>query len=149
MILYSIENLVLRARSECNGFAGKDCELFWSTGVPESMKSQTPSTKQQTNLKFQYQMTKTGLEFLVTTADCLKWVKTIEAPQGAAQSRILYLIKRIEYEATISPGNAQALPLWPQPRFLVRRRGRGLLLGLQQKISRLSLFQPSGPYSLQ
>ena len=32
-------------------------------GVPEPMKSQTPSTKLQTNLKFQYQMTKTGLEF--------------------------------------------------------------------------------------
>jgi len=32
-------------------------------GVIESMKSQTPSTKLQTNLKFQYQMTKTGLEF--------------------------------------------------------------------------------------
>ena len=29
--------------------------------VLESMKSQTPSTKSQTNLKFQYQMTKTGL----------------------------------------------------------------------------------------
>ena len=27
------------------------------------MKSQTPSTKLQTNLKFQYQMTETGLEF--------------------------------------------------------------------------------------
>jgi hypothetical protein len=27
------------------------------------MKSQTPSTKLQTNLKFQYQMTKTGFEF--------------------------------------------------------------------------------------
>jgi len=31
--------------------------------VLESMKSQTPSTKSQTNLKFQYQMTKTGFEF--------------------------------------------------------------------------------------
>ena len=29
------ENLVFRARSELNGFAGKDCELFWSTGVLE------------------------------------------------------------------------------------------------------------------
>ncbi|MCK5658128.1 MAG: hypothetical protein KAI21_09810, partial [Deltaproteobacteria bacterium] len=37
--------------------------LFWSTGVLESIKSQTPSTKLQTSLKFQYQMTKTGLEF--------------------------------------------------------------------------------------
>jgi hypothetical protein len=30
-----LENLVLRARSELRGFAGKDCELFWSTGVLE------------------------------------------------------------------------------------------------------------------
>jgi hypothetical protein len=29
---FNIENLVLRARSEFDGFAGKDCELFWSTG---------------------------------------------------------------------------------------------------------------------
>jgi hypothetical protein len=34
-----------------------------SAGVMESMKSQTPSAKLQTNLKFQYPMTKTGLEF--------------------------------------------------------------------------------------
>jgi hypothetical protein len=33
--LFNIENLVLRARSEFNGFAGKDCELFCSTGVIE------------------------------------------------------------------------------------------------------------------
>jgi hypothetical protein len=33
--LFNIENLVLRARSEFDGFAGKDCELFWSTGVLE------------------------------------------------------------------------------------------------------------------
>ena len=45
------------------GIAGKNCELFWSSEVLESMKSQTPSTKLQTNLKFQSQMTKTGLEF--------------------------------------------------------------------------------------
>jgi hypothetical protein len=38
-------------------FAGEDCELFWSIGASESMKSQTPSTK------CQYQMTKTGFEF--------------------------------------------------------------------------------------
>jgi len=31
-------------------------------GVLESMKSQTPSTKLQTNLKFQYPMTRTCLE---------------------------------------------------------------------------------------
>jgi hypothetical protein len=32
-------------------------------GVTEFMKSQAPSTKLQTNLKFQYSMTKTGFEF--------------------------------------------------------------------------------------
>jgi hypothetical protein len=42
-----MENLVLGARSEFNGLAGKACERFWSTGVLESMKSQTPSTKSQ------------------------------------------------------------------------------------------------------
>jgi hypothetical protein len=33
------------------------------TGVVESIKSQNPSTKLQKNLKFQYKMTKTDLEF--------------------------------------------------------------------------------------
>ena len=37
--------------------------LQQSAEVVESMKSQTPSTKLQTNLKFQYSMTKTDLEF--------------------------------------------------------------------------------------
>ena len=31
----NIEKLVLRVRAEFNGFAGKDCELFWSTGALE------------------------------------------------------------------------------------------------------------------
>ena len=30
---FGIENLVVWARSESNGFAGTDCKLFWSTGV--------------------------------------------------------------------------------------------------------------------
>jgi hypothetical protein len=33
--LLNIENLVLGARSALNGFARKDRELFWSTGVLE------------------------------------------------------------------------------------------------------------------
>jgi len=71
-------------------------------GVLKSMKSQTPSTKLQTNLKFQYQMTKTGFEFcilvivicllfeicdlgfLVTSADCRKRGKNIEASSGGS-----------------------------------------------------------------
>ena len=40
--LFKIENLVLRARSELDGFAGKDCELFWSTGVLECWKKRKP-----------------------------------------------------------------------------------------------------------
>ena len=74
------------------------------------MKSQTPSTKLQTNLKFQYSMTKTqnkfefqilviviclifdicDLEFLVTPADCRKEERPLKPPQGAAQSRVLW-----------------------------------------------------------
>ena len=30
-----MQNLVLNAKSEFSGFAGKDGELFWSTGVLE------------------------------------------------------------------------------------------------------------------
>jgi hypothetical protein len=37
--------------------------MFWSTGTPESIKSQIPSTKSQINYKFQYSMTKTCFEF--------------------------------------------------------------------------------------
>ena len=43
------------------GIAGKDGEAFWRTLVAEVMKSQISSTKLQTNLKFQYPMSKTGL----------------------------------------------------------------------------------------
>jgi hypothetical protein len=57
------------------GIAGKDCELFWSIGGIKSVKSQTPSTKLQTNLKFQYQMTETGFEFWALLFVCyLKFV---------------------------------------------------------------------------
>ncbi|MGB6376260.1 MAG: hypothetical protein WBG24_06005 [Syntrophobacteria bacterium] len=29
-VIFNRENLVFMARSEFNGFTGKDCELFWS-----------------------------------------------------------------------------------------------------------------------
>jgi hypothetical protein len=45
--VFNIENLVLRATSEFNGFAGKHVQPFQGTGVLESMKSQTPNTKLQ------------------------------------------------------------------------------------------------------
>jgi hypothetical protein len=51
LILYAVlENLVYRARSKLHGFAEKYFGLFWSTGTSQ-------------NRKFQYSMTKTGLEF--------------------------------------------------------------------------------------
>jgi hypothetical protein len=34
-IYSNLENLVLGARLEVNGFVGKDSEMFWSTGVLE------------------------------------------------------------------------------------------------------------------
>ncbi|MGB7033140.1 MAG: hypothetical protein WBF29_17000, partial [Syntrophobacteria bacterium] len=41
----------------------KDCEVFGVLMHGSIAKYQIPSTKLQTNLKFQYSMTKTGLEF--------------------------------------------------------------------------------------
>ncbi|MGB6281396.1 MAG: hypothetical protein WBG91_14380, partial [Syntrophobacteria bacterium] len=38
-----LENLVPGARSELNGFAGKDSELFWSTGALQNIKFQAPN----------------------------------------------------------------------------------------------------------
>jgi hypothetical protein len=38
----NLGNLVLWARSELNGFAGKDSALFWSTGVLEYRKKLKP-----------------------------------------------------------------------------------------------------------
>ena len=31
-----MNNLMAKARSEFNGFAGKDCQLYWSIGVLEN-----------------------------------------------------------------------------------------------------------------
>jgi hypothetical protein len=44
MKLYSNPGyLILRGRSEFNGFAGKDEERFWSTGVLEKVKARIPA----------------------------------------------------------------------------------------------------------
>ena len=39
--LFNIENLVLGARSEFNGFAGTSGDLFWSTGVLECWQNES------------------------------------------------------------------------------------------------------------
>jgi len=36
-----------------NGFAGEDCELFWSTGALQNIKSQAPNYKQISNSNIQ------------------------------------------------------------------------------------------------
>jgi hypothetical protein len=56
--LLNIENLVLGARSVFNGFAGKDCELIWSTGVLQYWsvgKSESPNFN--LNESFHYSIT--------------------------------------------------------------------------------------------
>jgi hypothetical protein len=110
--LFNIENLVLGPVQDraCGGQSAMALPVKIAScfGVLEYMKSQTPSTKLQTNLKFQYQMTKTALEFvilviviyllfeicdlefLVTPADCRKEERPLKPPQGAAQSRVLW-----------------------------------------------------------
>jgi hypothetical protein len=45
-----IHNPALRG-AEFNGFAGKDCELFWSTGGHRNSKSQIRNIKQITMTK--------------------------------------------------------------------------------------------------
>ena len=56
--LFKIEKLVLRARSDLNGFTGKDRELFWSTGALEYwsvVKSESPNLN--LNESFHYSTT--------------------------------------------------------------------------------------------
>jgi hypothetical protein len=74
--LFNIENQVLRARSEFNGFAGKDCELFWSTGVLECWQKLKP--------EFQRELVLSLLHHSITPAACRKMGKTIEAPSGGS-----------------------------------------------------------------
>jgi hypothetical protein len=70
--------------------SSKDCELFWSTEALQNIKFQapnrgsaqrvgTPKEKLQTNLKFQYSMTKTGLEFgiLVIVICPSTWLRVV------------------------------------------------------------------------
>jgi hypothetical protein len=61
------------------------------------MKSQTPSTKLQTNLKFQYQMTKTGLEFgiLVIVICPSTWLRVV-----SLSNHLLFDICDLEFLVT-------------------------------------------------
>ncbi len=62
---YSPRNLVLCVGSELNGFAGKDSELFWSTGVLECWKKLKPE------FQLEYVLIITPLlHHSITPADC-------------------------------------------------------------------------------
>jgi hypothetical protein len=77
---FKIANLVLGARSEFNGFAGKDFELLWSTVVLEYWsvgKSKSPNFN--LNWFFHYSITPP----LHHSSRLPKGGKTIEAPSGA------------------------------------------------------------------
>ena len=100
---------------------------YWSVG-----KSKSPYFN--LNLSFHYSITPQ----LHHSSRLPQGGKSMEVPSGVVQRRVLWVrslsFKRIEHEATISPWKPQEMPLWPQPRFLVRRRGGGgVLLGLQKK----------------
>ena len=85
---FNIENLVLGARSEFNGFAGTSGDLFWSTGVLEYW-SVGKSEGQNFNLNwfFHYSITPP----LHHSSRLPQGGKTIKAPRGAAQSRVLWV----------------------------------------------------------
>ncbi|GEM_PF-3017428 len=53
-----MNNLTAEARSEFNGFAGKDCELFWSIGVLENWSvAKTEKANFKLNSSFHYSIT--------------------------------------------------------------------------------------------
>ena len=79
MILFKIENLVFRARSVFDGFAGKDCEVFWGTGVLEYWsvgKNESPNFR--LNESFHYSLTPP----LHHSSKLPQGGKTIEATSG-------------------------------------------------------------------
>ena len=81
--LFRLENLVLRTKSELNGFASKECELFWSSGVLEYWKKHMP--------KFQLELVLPSLHY----SNRLTLVgKTSKAPSGGGarvlRARILF-----------------------------------------------------------
>jgi hypothetical protein len=83
-MLFKIENLVFRARSEFDDFAGKDCEVFWGTGVLEYWsvgKSESPNFR--LNGSFHYSITPPLQQ------TCRKGERPLRPPQGVAQSRVL------------------------------------------------------------
>jgi len=78
---FNIENLVLRARAGFNGFAGEDCERFWSTGVLEYWsvgKSESPNFN--LNAFFHYSNTPP----LQHSSRLPQRGKSIEAPSGGS-----------------------------------------------------------------
>ena len=78
---FEIENLVLRARLEFNGSAGKDCKLFWSIGVLEYWSvGESKSENFKLNESFHYS---------TTPADCRKRGKTIEAHSSTRNGHTL------------------------------------------------------------
>ena len=68
---FKIANLVLGGRSEFKGFAGKDCELLWSTGVLECWKKQKPEFQFALLLSFHYS---------ITPADYRKGERLLQSP---------------------------------------------------------------------
>ena len=88
--LFNIENLVLGARSEFNGFARTGASSFgvleyWSTGVLECWEERKSRFK--LNWSFHYSITPP----LQHSSRLTHGGKTIEPRQGAVQSRVFWV----------------------------------------------------------
>jgi len=80
MVYLSKEELVLRARSSFNGFAGRHVQGFWSTGVLECWKKLRP---EDSTLRF-FCITPL-LQLTARTKE-----RRLKPPRGAAQSQALW-----------------------------------------------------------
>jgi hypothetical protein len=92
-VLLKIGNLFLRAGSEFKGFAGRDCELLWSTRVYEILNSKHEISRcqvsgvrcQEKNIEPEtLVIVICDLAFLATLADFRKRGKSIQAPSGVS-----------------------------------------------------------------
>jgi len=79
--MYNMANLDLGARPEFNGFAGKDWELFLSTGVLECWQKRKSGISTWIG-----PFTTPLLHHFITPADCRKGERPLKSPQRVAQS---------------------------------------------------------------
>jgi hypothetical protein len=94
--LFSIKNLVLRVRSEFKDLVGKDCELFWSTGVLECWQKRKQEFQLELVLSLLHYSTTPSLQQTVARGERLLKPAQRAAPKPDPAGRILYLLELVK-----------------------------------------------------